>query len=422
MRRGLWLALLALACGGKTLPVIESFTVDEVNPDEGVEVHFSYVVRNVVRVRMDPVPGILASSPVTVMPFGSATYTLHAFNGQGDAVTKDITITVRSRLSIDAADATPGQIAPGGAVTLSWATTSSEGVRLTDGATGQVADVAATGSTVVHPTATTIYTLTASNRPGRIPATMTAKMTARVAQPPSVSSFTANPASITQGDPSTLSWTGNATTYSVTDGTTTFNVGARRDLVVRPSATTTYTLHAVGPGGSLVSPPQAIVTVAPHLATSLVYTAPAAGDLRLVADCGSPCTEVTLRITAAANVQLRGMALDLPLDVTKVRFDPASFVSSVAGAESKAKLGSSALQDTLVIGIALKGTGSAPAQDVTFNTGQDLASFKLTLLSAGGRGTVFNGASTAGTAYKASIQSASGRTANAIAVGKLEAQ
>jgi hypothetical protein len=129
-----------------------------------------------------------------------------------------------------------------------------------------------------------------------------------------------------------------------------------------------------------------------------------------------------LRITAEANVQLRGMALDLPLDVTKVRFDPASFVSSVAGAECKAKLGSSALQDTLVIGIALKGTGSAPAQDVTFNTGQDLASFKLTLLSAGGRGTVFNGASTAGTAYKASIQSASGRTANAIAVGKLEAQ
>jgi len=170
MKRALLLALCALACGGRSPPVIDSFTVDEPNPDEGVEVHFSYSVRNAVRVRMDPVPGVLSSSPVTVMPFGSATYTLHAFNGQGDAVSSDIFVTVRSRLSIDSADVTPGQVASGGAVSLSWVTTSSEGVTLTDGSTGQVTSVGATGGLVVHPTVTTVYTLTARTGPdGRRP-------------------------------------------------------------------------------------------------------------------------------------------------------------------------------------------------------------------------------------------------------------
>jgi hypothetical protein len=423
MRRALWLALLALGCGRQGPPVIESFTVDDANPDEGQEVHFSYVVRNAVRVVLGPVPGIVTSSPVNVTQFLSATYSLQAFNAQGDVATREIPITVHPRLSIDVADATPGQVAAGGAVTLSWATTSAEGVSLTDGATGQVTNVAATGSTVVHPTVTTLYTLTATNRPGKSPAMATAKIAARVAQPPSVSSFTATPSLITQGDFSTLRWSGNATSYSITDGTTTFNVAARRDLVVRPAATTNYTLDAIGPGGPLPSPPHAVVTVEPHPATNLVYTAPSAGDLQMVADsCVSPCTEVTLRIKATAKVQLRGIALDLPLDRLKVGFLPADFVSSFPGAVSQAKVGSGPLQDTLVIGIALEGSGSAPAPDATFNSGEELARFKLTLLSAGGRGPVFDGASTAGTAYKASIQSASGRTANAIAVGKLEAQ
>jgi len=131
---------------------------------------------------------------------------------------------------------------------------------------------------------------------------------------------------------------------------------------------------------------------------------------------------MTFTIKAAAKTQLRGLALNLPLDTTKVKFDSATFASSVPGAESIAKLGSGALQNALVIGIAIKGAGTAPAQDVDFAAGDPVARFKLQLVPAGGRGTVFDGASAAGTAYKASIQSASGRTANAIAVGTLEAQ
>jgi len=53
-----------------------------------------------------------------------------------------------------------------------------------------------------------------------------------------------------QGDSATLSWQGNAVNYSVSDGTSTFNVGPRRSLVVRPATNAAYTLQAVGPGGT----------------------------------------------------------------------------------------------------------------------------------------------------------------------------
>jgi len=426
MRRALALALMLSACSQEgALPVIESFTVDNPNPEVGIPVQFSYSVTGATKgIGIYPIPGPVDHSPVTLVPPSSMTFTLQATNERGMS-SRDIVVSLRP-LAINAADATPGQVSSGGAVTLFWTTESAGRATLAEGATGQPADVPADGSVVVHPTSTTVYTLTAYSKPGAPPASLTAKMTARVVSPPSVSGFTASPNPVTQGQPTTLSWSGNASSYSVTDGTTTFNVGPRRSLVVRPQADTTYTLNAEGPGGVLPSPPHIVVSVNSRpTTTSLVYTGPGAGPLQLVFhDCNSPCTAVTLKIVATSAVQVRGIALDLPLDTTKVSFDVASFVlgPALSGAVSKAALGSGALQDTLALGIALKGTGTAPAQDVTVSAGAELARFTLALLSAGGPGTVFNGATPAASPYKAMIQSASGRAANAIAVGKLDAQ
>src|SRR5207253_703344 len=249
--------------------------------------------------------------------------------------------------------------------------------------------VATSGSMIVHPAATTVYTLTAYNKTDKSPPSLTAKITARVARPPSVSNFVASPPAITQGASTRLSWSGDAVNYSVSDGTTTFNVGPRRSLVVRPAATTAYTLQAVGPGGTVTTPPLT-VTVDPHPATALTYSNPASGALQLVADC-SPCAPVTLRIKATATVQLRGVALNLPLDSTKVTFDGFAAGPALTGGVSKATMGRGPLQDVLVIGIALEGTGTAAAQDVTLNSGDELAHFTLGLVSAGveeGIGTV----------------------------------
>jgi hypothetical protein len=427
------LLLLALAgCFGSPRPVIESFTVDELNPDARAPVQFSYLVFGAQTVRIDPYPGEVHGSPVTVYPIVSTTFTLRAFNDDGVEASAHLSLNVRAPFQIETADVSPGQAAPGAAVTLSWTTSGSERATLTDGETGQLSNVSPNGSAVVHPTKTAIYTLTAYNKPGRKPDFVTARLTARVAIPPTVSDFVATPPAIVQGDSTTLTWKGNAVSYSVTglraDGAlTTFNLGPMRSLLVRPIANTTYTLNAVSSGGTLLQPPTVTVPVEPHPATTLAYGAPGPGALQLVADsCPIPCAAVTLRIKApssASSVKLRGLAFNLPLDTTKVSLVAGSFSKGapMASAVSAATMGSGVLQDVLVIGMALEGNGSAAAQDVTLNPGDELAHFILALNPVGGRGTVFDGAAP-GSAYKAMVQSSSGRTASAIAVGRLDAQ
>jgi hypothetical protein len=198
----------------------------------------------------------------------------------------------------------------------------------------------------------------------------------------------------------------------------TSNLGGAKLLVVRPAATTTYALTGNGPGG-VAGPQELTVTVTPRAGTGLVYTPPPAGSerLRLVADaCPAPCKTITLRLVAAAPVALRGVAIDLPLDPSKVSLDPLTFSSALDA--GKAVLGSGPLMGELVLGAAKKGTGTAPAADTSLLGGAELAHFSVALQSLGGQGVVFDGAQ----AFKSFIQSASGRTPGGIAVGKLEAK
>ena len=430
MKRALLLLPALAGCFGSSRPVIESFTVNEPNPDARAPVQFSYVVHGAQTVRIDPYPGEVHGSPVIVYPLISTTFTLRAFNDDGVEASANLSLNVRAPFEIATADVSPGQGAPGTNVTLSWTTSGSERATLTDGETGQVSDVNANGSAVVHPMKTAVYTLTVYNKVGRTPEFLTARMTARVAVPPTVSDFIATPAAIVQGDSTTLTWKGNAASYSVTgvraDGdVSTFKLGPVRSLLVRPVADTTYTLNTISPA-ALLQPPTVTVTVTPHPATALAYAPPGPGMLQLVADgcsASSPCQQVTLHIRPTSTVTLRGLAFNLPLDTTKVSLVAGSFTTgpAMAAAVSAATMGSGVLQDVLVIGMALEGNGSAPASDVTLTPTDELAHFTLALNPPGGRGTVFDGA-VPGSAYKAMVQSSSGRTPSAIAVGKLDAQ
>jgi hypothetical protein len=426
----LLIALAVIACQKR--PVIHTFSVDEANPDALAPVHFSFFVTGATTIRIDPAPGVVAESPVTVIPIESATFTLRAFNDDGAQAAASLPITVRRPFEILLAEASPGQVTPGNQVKLSWVSSSSERASLTNETTGEANDVAPSGSAMVLPQATTIYTLTIFNRPGRLPASRSARMTARVAPAPDVRNFIATPPTpILQGASATLTWIGNAVSYSIvaTQGNeppTTFFLGPQRSLVVRPMATTTYSLQAVGPGGSLPAPLTATVTVNPNPGGTLTYHAPTptAGQvLQLVAeDCAPPCTTMTFRIVPSGPaVPLRGVAFNLPLDTTKVAFNPSSFAAGagLSAADARATMGTGPLKDVLVVGIALKGSGTAPAADV--DPGAEVARFALDLVSAGGVGPVFDGSAPLAT-YKASIQQGSVRSAGAIAVGKLEAQ
>lgn len=79
--------------------------------------------------------------------------------------------------------------------------------------------------------------------------------------PPQINSFTATPDSIHAGQKTTLAWqVSNATSLAIDNG-----VGPRagQSVDVTPAASTTYTLTATGPGGSVTA--QAAVSVGPAI-------------------------------------------------------------------------------------------------------------------------------------------------------------
>lgn len=88
----------------------------------------------------------------------------------------------------------------------------------------------------------------------------------------SISSFTASPTSISSGGSSTLSWqTSNATSLSLDNGIGTVTGTSK---VVSPASTTTYTLTATGPGGSVTSTIKIAVDVSPQSPATLSLDAP----------------------------------------------------------------------------------------------------------------------------------------------------
>ena len=75
---------------------------------------------------------------------------------------------------------------------------------------------------------------------------------------PAISSFTANPSSITNGAGATLSWSSTSATRWFITPDLGWVTGT--SVTVRPTATTTYTLEAQGPFGSALRTTQVVVT------------------------------------------------------------------------------------------------------------------------------------------------------------------
>jgi len=190
------------------------------------------------------------SGNTSVSPTTTKTYTL-TVNGPGGTITKTATVTVNSPPPTISFSATPSTIASGQTSSLVWTTTNAATVTIDNGVGSQPLS----GSTSVHPTVTTTYTLTATGPGG----TQMSQATVTVSAGPSIS-FNAAPSFIGAGQSSTLSWlTTNATSVSIDNG-----IGAKPingSASVSPTVTTVYTLTATGPGGT--STAQAQVTVIP---------------------------------------------------------------------------------------------------------------------------------------------------------------
>src|SRR4030042_3793599 len=186
---------------------------------------------------------------------------LLVFAGGGDLT--GLTVTTSSQAPvISSFDADPSTIAAGESSTLSWSVVGATTVSIDQG----IGNVALAGRRAVVPSATTVYTLTATNAAG-VSATATAQVIVSGApSPPAglpvVNSFTASPSSITAGSSATLSWNvSNATSVAIDPGVGTF--ASSGTTIVYPLATTVYALMATNAAGSTTEMTQITVSGAP---------------------------------------------------------------------------------------------------------------------------------------------------------------
>ncbi|MFC2050142.1 CARDB domain-containing protein [Chloroflexota bacterium] len=182
------------------------------------------------------------------------------FTAGCDMADGPITISGSGRaLAISSFDASPSTVSAGEIATLSWNVSGASTVSIDQG----IGNVALTGRRDVMPSATTVYTLTATNAAG-MSATATAQVMVSGTPSPSagqpvVISFTASPSGITAGSPATLSWNvSNATSVSIAPGVGTF--ASSGTTIVAPAVTTTYTLTATNAAGSTTAMAQVTVS------------------------------------------------------------------------------------------------------------------------------------------------------------------
>jgi hypothetical protein len=182
-------------------------------------------------------PGVGTASPagsITVSPTSTTTYNLIA-TGLTGSTARSVTITVNPPPVTANFDVTPTAITVGASAVLQWNVAGATTVRIDPG----VGNVPLSGGQNVTPTATTTYTLTASNSASSVTRAVTV-----IVNPPSIiASFSANPQSINAGQPVTINWNITGASNIVIDPGIG-NVPDSGSRTVYPNTTTTYTMTA----------------------------------------------------------------------------------------------------------------------------------------------------------------------------------
>ncbi len=400
------LLLLALAFGCQKGPVIDSFSADRTSVEAGDVVTLSWVVRNADDVVIDPgglvVTGqsstqltLLQTAPVTLTARKRAPFVGHVI------ARRSISIAVAPRALVPLFSARPSQVPPGARVTLSWKT-SGDSVTI-DSDAGSLGQQAAQGSLTVTPSATTLYTLRAHQSGSLQPAPIAVRV--RVAQPPSVH-LTADQLAVTAGQVVTLRWTGaGALGFGLDNGIG--YLASATSLAVRPAQTTTYRVTAYGPAGGTATDAVTVAVSGPAPGTrALSYrdpTVPAGAVLALVQDPSSTPSLLVLRLVTTRAVAAGGLALTLPLDVTRAVLDASAagdaspgFSVSVGAIDpgppplaAKAVLGAGLLAGSLVLGLAAKARSAGGTPDVQLAAGTELCRVRLVPAPSSQPGVVF---------------------------------
>ena len=193
---------------------------------------------------------VTSGTPVNVSPTATTTYTLTVTPSVGAAITQTATVTVTPAAIITGFTANPTTIEAGSSSSLTAVFSGGTGV-ITPG------NISVTSGTPVSvsPTTTTTYTLTVTPTTGTA---VTATATVTVDPVPTITSFTANPTTISSGS-SQLTAVFSGGTGMIAPGN--ISVTSNTPVSVSPTTTTTYTLTVTPPVGTVNATSQTTVTV-----------------------------------------------------------------------------------------------------------------------------------------------------------------
>jgi hypothetical protein len=206
-------------------------------------------------------PAVSLSNPTSAMTSFAATagqsyiFRVVVTDSLGGSSQARVTITTvnAAAVSIGFFIANPNTITAGQSATLQWSTSNATNVTISG-----VGNVATSGSAPVSPTATTTYTLTASNATSSQVLTATVVVNALQVQIPFCS---ATPTNITVGEASTITYqTLNATSVTVTPNVG--NIGSTGSFTVSPTTSTNYLITAIGAGGTAATCSVAVTVTA----------------------------------------------------------------------------------------------------------------------------------------------------------------
>jgi len=241
----------------------------------------NYQSQNATSVTIAPGVGSVGlSGSVAVSPTQSTTYTVTATgaNNQTASCSIAVQVTAGALPRIVQFSGSPLSILSGQSTNLLW---------VVDNATSQtitsLGTVVAAGSQSVSPTATTTYTLTATNNAGSVTATVT--ITVTQIPNPVIVSFTATPStSTTPGSPVVLSCS-TQNTASITMAGLTF-LPPIATYTVYPQSTTSYNCIATGENG---------VAVTKSVTVTVGSTAPPASQPPTIVIAGGSTQTTTVR-------------------------------------------------------------------------------------------------------------------------------
>ncbi|MGA2906891.1 MAG: hypothetical protein ABSE36_04255 [Terracidiphilus sp.] len=271
---------------------------------------------------------------------------LSAFAGLAGCTQKIPTLKQVAAPTISSFSASPASIINGSTTTLSWTASGATSVAITP---GTFASTSASGSVILSPTATTKYTLTATNTTGSATATLVVTVT----QPtlPTISSFTASPTSISLGGISALSWTtSGATTLNIAPGNLA-STSATGSVNVSPEATTTYVLTATNGAGSVTSSATVTLTSSGGALSITTTSCPGGTQNTAYAGCtiaatgGNPPYTFSVDDSGHYPPLPEGLALDAasgeitsPLIGGQGTYAPQIIVTDATGATAKAQI------------------------------------------------------------------------------------